>query len=171
MRIFLHFFLTPIISLYSKPFPYLKRKMNQAKACKTKAIPTIPLSVAQARQHQYATDFMEALDNELLTLRKMECHRHFFGDALTIPKGRLVNSRIVFDIVYNSDGTFKKFKALLVARDDQLHQLDPNNFAATVKSETFRILLAIVAERDYDYDSLDVKTAILYPTLHSDDKV
>ena len=32
----------------SKPFPYLKRRMNQAKACKAKAIPTIPLSVAQA---------------------------------------------------------------------------------------------------------------------------
>ena len=81
-----------------------------------------------------------------------------FGDALTIPKGRLVNSKIISDIVYNPDGTFKKFKARLVARSDQLHQLDPNNFAATVKSETLRILLAIVVERDFDYDSLDVKT-------------
>jgi hypothetical protein len=35
----------------SKPFPYLKRRMNQAKARKAKAIPTIPLSVSQARQH------------------------------------------------------------------------------------------------------------------------
>ena len=46
--------------------------MNQAKACKAKAIPIIPSTVAQARQHQYATEFMEAL-----SLRKIECYRHF----------------------------------------------------------------------------------------------
>ena len=77
--------------------------MNQAKARKAKAIPTIPLSVAQAQQHQHATKFMNALDDELLSLRQMGCYRHYFGDALTIHKGRLINSKIIFDIVYNSD--------------------------------------------------------------------
>jgi hypothetical protein len=85
--------------------------------------------------------------------------KHYFGDAINISKGRLINSKIIFDIVYNPDGTFKKFKARLVARGDQLLQLDPNKFAATVKSETLRILLAIVAEYDLDYDSLYVKTS------------
>jgi hypothetical protein len=65
----------------------------------------------------------------------------------------------------------KSFKSRLVARGDQLHQFDPNNYAATVKSETLRILLAIVAERDFDYDSLDVKIYFLYPSLHPDDQV
>jgi hypothetical protein len=64
---------------------------------------------------------MEALDDELLSLRQMECYRHYFSDTLTIPKGRLVNSKTIFDILYNPDGTFKKFKARLVARGDQLH--------------------------------------------------
>jgi len=96
---------------------------------------------------------------------------NYFGDALTIPKVRLVKSKIIFNIVYNPDGIFKKFKARLVARGDQLHQLDPVNFAAIVKSETIRILLAIVAERDDDYDSVGVKTAFLYHPLHSNDKV
>ena len=88
--------------------------MNQAEARKSKAIPTIPLPVAQARQHQYATEFMNALDDELLSLRQMECYRHFFGDAITIPKGRLINSKIIFDIVYNPDGTFKKFTFMML---------------------------------------------------------
>jgi len=101
----------------------------------------------------------------------MGCYRHYFGVAINIQKGRLINSKIIFDIVYNPDWTFKKFIVRLVARGDQLHQLDSNNYAATVKSETLRILLAIVAERDFDYDSLDVKTAFLYPSLHPDDKV
>ena len=34
-----------------------------------------------------------------------------------------------------------------------------------------RTLLAIAAECDFDYDSLNVKTAFLYPPLHPDDKV
>ena len=79
----------------------------------------------------------------------------------------LIDSKSIFDIVYNPDGTFKKVKARLVARDDQLHQLDPNNYAATVESETLRMLPAIVAELDFDYDSLDVKTAFLYPSSSS----
>ena len=33
-----------------------------------------------------------------------------------------------------------------------------------------RILLAVVAEQDLDHDSLDVKTAFLYPPLKSDDR-
>jgi len=105
------------------------------------------------------------------SLRTMDCYRHYFGDAIHIPKGTLVHSEIKFDIVYNPDGTLQKFKARLVARGDQLHQLDQNNFAPTIKSETLRVLLAIVAELDFDYDSLDVKTAFLYPSLHPDDKV
>ena len=58
----------------SKPFRYLKRRMKKFKACKVKATPTKPLSVSQARQHQYAVEFMEALDDELLSLRNMECY-------------------------------------------------------------------------------------------------
>ena len=48
-------------------------------------------------------------------------------DAITIPKGRRINFKLNFDIFYNPDGTFKKFKACLVARGDQLQQLDPYN--------------------------------------------
>ena len=44
---------------------------------------------------------MEALDDELL-IHNMEYYRHYFGDSLTIPKGRIINSKIIFDIVYNS---------------------------------------------------------------------
>ena len=38
-----------------QPFPYLKRRLNQFKASKAKALPNIPLSLSQARQHEYAT--------------------------------------------------------------------------------------------------------------------
>jgi len=48
----------------------------------------------------------------------MKCYRHYFGDALTILKGRLVNLKMIFGIVINPDGTLKKFKARLAARGD-----------------------------------------------------
>ena len=71
-------------------------------------------------------------------------------------------------MVYNPDGSLKKIKVPFVVRGDQLNQ--DNNFAGTVKSETIQFLSAIVAEKDLNYISLDVKTVFLYPHLHPDDK-
>ena len=105
-----------------------------------------------------------------LSLWNMSTWKFFSGDLKSIPPSRLIGSKVILDIVYNPDGTFKKFKARIVARGDQLRSLDSNNFAGTVKSETMRILLAVVAEQDLDHDSLDVKTAFLYPPLKSDDR-
>jgi hypothetical protein len=56
--------------------------MNQFKACKTKAIPNITLSLSQALKHEYATEFMAALDDELLSVRTMDCYRHYFGEPI-----------------------------------------------------------------------------------------
>ena len=78
---------------------------------------------------------------------------HFFRDVNSIPKGRSINSKIVFDMVYNPDGSFKKFNARLVAWGDKLNYADPNNIAGTVKAETMRFLLAVVAEKDLNYIS------------------
>jgi len=153
----------------TKKIQFLQRRINQLKTKKKYVLPTIPLSVRQAREHKYAAGFMAALNDELSSLRTMSTFKEFTGDPATIPKGKLINSKIIFDIVYNPDGSFKKFKARLVARGDQFRSDDPNNYAGTVKSETMRILLAIVAEFDLDHDSLDVKTAFLYPTLKPED--
>ena len=154
----------------TKSFPYLRRRVIQLKTQKKLGIPTIPISIEQAQRHEYSTEFMSALDEEVSSLWGMSTWKAFGDDPKTIPLGRLIGSKVIFDIVYNPDGTFKKFKARLVARGDQLKNGDPNNFAGTVKSETMRMLLAIVAELDLDHDSLDVKTAFLYPSLKPDDR-
>jgi hypothetical protein len=138
----------------SSPYPYLRRRVNQLIAQKRLQIPTIPLSVDQAKAHEHAQGFLSALDEEISSLWTMSTWKDFSGDLKSIPPGRLIGSKILFDIVYNPDGTFKKFKARIVARGDQLKSLDSNNFAGTIKSETMRILLAVVAEQDLDHDSL-----------------
>jgi len=58
----------------------------------------------------------------------------------------MIYSKIIFDIVVNPDGINKKLNVRLISCEDQLHQLDSNNFAANVKSETLRILFAVVTE-------------------------
>ena len=133
-------------------------------------MPTILLSVDQAKVHEHSKGFMSALDDDVSSLWNMSTWKFFSGDLKSIPPGRLIGSKVIFDIVYNSDETFKKVIARTVARRDQLKSLDSDNFAGTVKSETMRILLAVVAEEDLDHDSLDVKTAFLYPPLKSDDR-
>jgi hypothetical protein len=72
--------------------------------------------------------------------------------------------------VFNPDGTFKKFKARLVARGDQLKTLfDPDTYAGTVSSPTLRLLLSVATENDLDLVSHDIKSAFLYYSLKPDE--
>ena len=83
-------------------------------------MPTNPLSVDQAKVHEHAKGFISALDEEVSSLWNMFMWKKFSGDLKFIPPGRLIGSKVIFDIVYNPDGTFKKFKARIVARGVQL---------------------------------------------------
>ena len=95
-----------------------------------------------------------------------------YGDVSDIPKGLLLSSKVVFSIVYNPDGTFKKFKARLVARGEQLkHPFDPDTYVGTAHNETLRLFFSVAATLDYDLESHDVKTAFLHPSLKPEEKI
>ena len=100
----------------------------------------------------------------------MNTWKEFTGDPKAIPKGRLISSRVIFSIIYNPDGTFKKFKARLVARGDMLISKDKDNYAGTVRSDSQRILFALCAEHDLDMTTLDAKQAFLHARLPLDDE-
>ena len=147
------------------------RRANMLKVKREINISDEPMSIAQAIAHPYADHFMGAFADEIASLNDMSTWRKFFGDASDIPKGLLLSSKVVFSIVYNPDGTFKKFKARLVARGDQLkHPFDPDTYAGTAHSETLRLFFSVVATLDYDIESHDVKTAFLHPSLKPDEK-
>ena len=44
----------------------------------------------------------------------MSSWKDFLDDIKSIPSGRHIGSKVIFDIVYNPDGTFKKFKARML---------------------------------------------------------
>ena len=61
----------------------------------------MPMSIASALRHPNTNIFIPYLDNINL-----------------IPKGSLLSSKVIFNVVYNPDGTSKKFKSRIVARGD-----------------------------------------------------
>ena len=55
----------------SRSYPYLRRRVNQLIAQKRLKMPTIPLSVDEAKVHEHAKGFMSALDEEVSSLWNM----------------------------------------------------------------------------------------------------
>ena len=83
----------------------------------------MPMSIASALRHPNASDFMAAFASEIASLQEMSTFIPYNDNVNLIPKGSLLSSKAIFNIVYNPDGTFKKFKARLVARGDQLKNI------------------------------------------------
>ena len=80
------------------------------------------MSISQALKHKYADEFMGAFDEEISSVKTMKTFITYFGKPSDIPKGLLLSSKAIFSIIYNPDGTFKKFKARLEARGDMLKE-------------------------------------------------
>jgi hypothetical protein len=86
-----------------------------------------------------------------------------------IPKDLIINSRLVFDVPRNADGSIKKFKIRLCGRGDRWKdQWGTSRYAGVVRSESVRMVLAIAAEMDLELECVDIKTAFLYGDLKSE---
>jgi hypothetical protein len=152
-------------TIHTRP-PAKVRKIQMLKAKAKYSVPNDPMSIKQALAHPCAAQFMEAFAAEINSLKDMNTFTAFLGDPKDIAKGSLLSSKAIFSIVYNPDGTFKKYKARLVARGDMLHNLhDPDTYAGTVRSDTLRLFFSVAATLDLDLVSHDIKTAFLYPSL------
>jgi Reverse transcriptase (RNA-dependent DNA polymerase). len=87
------------------------------------------------------------------------------------PKGvNIVSSRWVFAVKHNPDGTVNKFKARIVARGfSQKYGIDfEETFAPTVRHDTLRIFMAIVAQMDLECHQVDVNNAFTESTLQEE---
>ena len=74
-----------------------------------------------------------------------------------------MDSKWVFKIKRNSDGTIAKYKARLVARGfSQEHGIDyTETFEPIVKLSTIRIIMVLAAYNEYEVEQLDVATTFL----------
>ncbi|KAJ9555883.1 hypothetical protein OSB04_010497 [Centaurea solstitialis] len=86
------------------------------------------------------------------------------------PSQNIIGSKWVFRTKYNSDGSFQKHKARLVALG--FHQrpgLDYNEtFSPVIKPATVRLLLSLVVTNGWTLRQLDINDAFLQGTLSDD---
>jgi hypothetical protein len=70
-------------------------------------------------------------------------------------------------VKYNSDGSVDRFKARLVARGfSQVHGEDyDETFALTIRIDTLRMFLAIVAAEDLECYHFDIKNVFIESSL------
>ncbi len=105
-----------------------------------------------------------ALNSELESLRTMNVYD--FSDILditTLPQQKIGSSKLIFSKKLHPDGTFDKYKCLLVFRGDRWVDFFNNNtYSGTVRSETVRLLFNSLAETDYEYQSADVRTILIW---------
>lgn len=88
-----------------------------------------------------------------------------------LPKGaNLVSTKWVFTIKETPKGNIDRFKARLVARGfSQSYGIDySETFAPTVKMDTLRIFLAMVAKRNLECSQFDIKNAFTESRLKED---
>jgi hypothetical protein len=116
----------------------------------------VPASYKQALRSTEWSHWQEAIDTEYKSLQERQT-----WSLVVKPAGRkIIDSKWVFKIKRNSDGTIARYKARLVARGfTQEHGIDyTETFAPTVKFSTIRVILTLAAYHDYEVEQLDVVT-------------
>ena len=107
-----------------------------------------------------------AMDAELAAL-----HRNETWSLVPAPAGiNLIDSRWVFKIKRNPDGTVERYKARLVAKGfKQRHGIDyDDTFSPVVKPTTIRVLLSLAVTQGWHMRQLDVDNAFLHGYLEEE---
>ena len=131
-----------------------------------------PLTFTQVLKHPRRDELLAAWNGsggELESLQSMAGFGPLDIDPSNIHKGHIISSKLIFSIVFNADGSFKKYKCRLVLRGDLYHpSFELDTFAGTARAESLRLLLALCNSLDLQYSSTDIRTAFLYPSRSTD---
>jgi len=135
---------------------------NFAHICAHNILFVDPVSVDEALSGEYADEWRAAMDEEIANLIKFKCF-------VRVPKqtaqehGKLMQSRWIFKTKRNSDSSFQRFRARLVAKGFlQTESVDYYETYSPVFSYTsFRTVMALATSRDMRIDQWDLKNAYL----------
>jgi hypothetical protein len=118
----------------------------------------IPKSYLDAiRDPSYAQEWQQAIQEELQSLKA----NGTWKEVVSPPSDNLVSMKWVLTVKTMVDGSIERFKASLVAREfSQAYGLDyEETFAPTVRVDTLRLFLAIVAFENLECWHFDIKNA------------
>ncbi|CAI7842324.1 unnamed protein product, partial [Closterium sp. NIES-53] len=127
-------------------------------------IPT-PRSYEEAITGPYSSQWQAAIDAEMASWKSTST----YVDEVPPPGANIVDGMWIFR-VKRPPGSPPAFKARYVARGfSQRQGVDYfQTFSPTPKMTTLRVLLHVVAQRDYELHSLDFNTAFLQGSLHKE---
>ena len=120
----------------------------------------IPSTFIEAMSSNLRLRWIAAMNKEISDLIKHETWELISIDD--VPKDRrVVKSKFVYTIKYNRDGTIERFKARFVACGySQVKDFDyTETFSATLRSTSFRLLMAVAAGKKLNLDHYDVTSA------------
>jgi hypothetical protein len=126
-------------------------------------LPPVPKTVAEALASPYRKKWMDAMDSEYGSLLANET-----WTAVSLPPGRKpIKCKWIFALKTKPDGSIERFKDRLVAKGcSQQPGVDfKETFSPTVKYDSIRIILAIVAAQDLHMKQFNIQTAFLYGTV------
>ena len=118
-----------------------------------------PATVQEALASQHATEWQQAMNEEMASLAANNT-----WDLEHIPPGtKPIPVKWIFKVKRDANGNLERFKARLVAKGfRQREGVDFDEvFAPVSKYSTLRALLALVAAEDLELQQLDIKTAFL----------
>ncbi|CAI7801004.1 unnamed protein product [Closterium sp. NIES-53] len=127
-------------------------------------IPT-PRSYAEAIEGPYSSQWQSAMDAEMASWKSTGT----YVDEVPPPGANIISGMWIFR-VKRPPGSPPVFKARYVAQGFSPRQgVDYfQTFSPTPKMTTLRVLLHVVAQRDYELHSLDFSTAFLQGSLHEE---
>ncbi|CAI7861443.1 unnamed protein product [Closterium sp. NIES-54] len=122
-----------------------------------------PRSYAEAIEGPYSSQWQTAMDTQMASWKSTGT----YVDEVPPPEANIVSGMWIFR-VKRPPGSPPVFKARYVARGFRHRQgVDFfRTFSPTPKMTTFRVLLHVAAQRDYELHSLDFSTAFLQGSLH-----
>ncbi|KAI0996955.1 hypothetical protein K3495_g11229 [Podosphaera aphanis] len=105
----------------------------------------------------YGPQWLQAIEEEINSL----VANGTWEECLLPKDANLVSTKWVFTIKTHADGITERFKARLVARGfSQEYGVDyTETFAPTVRMDTLRLFLAIIARNDLECSHFDIKSA------------
>ena len=123
-----------------------------------------PTTVTDARRSLYWTEWLSAMQEELLSLKT----KRVYEEIDELPPGRkAVQCKWVLHVKRDKTGAISRFKARLVAKGfTQIPGQDFNfTFAPVARWDSIRTLLCIATLNDFEIRQLNVKTAYLNAPL------
>ena len=128
-----------------------------------------PKSVPEARSRSDWPSWKEAMDHEMGSLDRTET-----WITVARPPGKnIISCKWVFRLKRKADESIDKYKARLVARGfAQLKGVDYfDTYSPVARLASFRMILALAAQHDWEIDAFDFDSAYLNGKLNEDEEI